>query len=100
MLIIFEALLLPALIDAARRWPPTKNCNGQRRGGAAFSPLLMNNPAADDYSIIVCRIIEATSAHHTMTNKGGLSPDYKRTELIWPSATQEYQTALPNFQSN
>jgi hypothetical protein len=95
-LIIFEALLLPALIDAARRWPPKKNCNRQRRGGAALKkkstgapgwcPLLINNPAADDYSIIACRIIEASSAHHTMT-KGGLPPDYERTELIWPSAT-------------
>ena len=62
-------------------------------------PLLINNPAADDYNIITCYIIEASSAHHT-TTKGGLSPDYERTELILPSATQEYQTALLNFQSN
>jgi len=97
VLIIFEALLSPALIDAARQWPPTKNSNVQHRGGAALKnkltgvpgwrPLLINNPAAYDYSIIACRIIEASSAHHTMT-KGGLSPDYERTELIWPSATQ------------
>jgi len=68
-------------------------------GGLGGGPLIINNPAADDYSIIACRIIEASSAHHMMT-KGGLSPDYERTELIWPSATQEYQTALRNFQSN
>jgi hypothetical protein len=97
VLIIFEALLLPAI------------SNGQRRGGAALKnkspgapgwhPLLINNPVADDYSIIACRIIEVSSSHHMMTN-GGLSPDYERTELIWPSTTQEYQTALRNFQSN
>jgi len=96
VLIIFEALLSPALIDAARRKLPMKNSNGQCRGGAALKnkstgvpgwrPLIINNPAADDYSIITCRIIEASSAHH-MTTKGGLSPDYERTELIWPSAT-------------
>jgi hypothetical protein len=86
VLIIFEALLSPALIDAARQWPPTKNSNVQHRGGAALKnkltgvpgwrPLLINNPAAYDYSIIACRIIEASSAHHTMT-KGGLSPDLR-----------------------
>jgi hypothetical protein len=101
--------LSPALIDAARRWPPTKNSNEQRRGGAALKnkstgapgwrPLIINNPAADDYSKIACRIIKASSAHHMMT-KGGLSPNYERTELIWPPATQEYQMALRNFQSN
>jgi hypothetical protein len=95
-LIIFEALLSPVLIDAAQRWPPKKNSNRQRRGGAALKNkstgvpgwclLLIYNPAADDYSIIACRIIEASSAHHTMT-KGGLSPDYERTKLIWPSGT-------------
>jgi len=100
VLIIFTALLSPALIDAARRWLTTKNSNGQRRGGDALTnkstgaprwrPLIINNPAADDYSTIACCIIEASSAHHMMT-KGGLSPDYKRTKLIWPSATQEYQ---------
>ena len=58
-----------------------------------WRPQLINNPAADEDSIIACRIIEASSAHHTMT-KGGLSPDYERMELIWPSATQEYQTPL------
>jgi hypothetical protein len=36
VLIISEALLLPALIDAAQRWLPTKNSKGQRRGGAAL----------------------------------------------------------------
>jgi len=100
--------LAPALIDPARRWPTTKKSNGQRRGGAALKnkstgapgwrPLLINNPAADDYSIIACRIIKASSAHHT-TTKGGLSPDYERTKLIWPSTTQEYQTELHNFRT-
>ncbi len=33
---IFKALLLQLLINAARRWPTTKNSNGQRRGGAAI----------------------------------------------------------------
>jgi len=84
VLIIFKALLSSALIDAARRWPPTKNSDEQRRGGTALQnkltgapgwrPLLINNPPANDYSIIACRIIEASSAHHMMT-KGGLSPD-------------------------
>jgi hypothetical protein len=36
VVIISDALLLPALIDAAQRWPPTKNSNGQRRGGTAL----------------------------------------------------------------
>jgi hypothetical protein len=36
VLIIFEALLLPALINAAQQWPPMKNSNGECRGGAAF----------------------------------------------------------------
>jgi hypothetical protein len=36
VLIIFEALLLPVLIDAARQWPPMQNSSGQRRGGAAL----------------------------------------------------------------
>ena len=89
MVIIFEALLSPG--GAALKNKST--------GAPGWRPLLLNNPAADDYSIIACRIIEASSAHHTMT-KGGLSPDYKRTKLIWPSATQEYQMALRNFQSN
>jgi len=85
VLIISKALLSPALIDAARRWPMTKNSNGQRRGGAALKnkltgapgwrPLLINNPAADNYSIIACRIIKTSSAH--MTTKGGLSPDLR-----------------------
>jgi hypothetical protein len=35
VLIIFEALLSPALIDAARQWPSSQNSNRQRRGGAA-----------------------------------------------------------------
>jgi hypothetical protein len=37
LLIIFKALLLPVLINAARQWPPTKNSNGQRHGGAALT---------------------------------------------------------------
>ncbi len=84
-LIIFTALLSPALIDAARRWPTTKNSNGQRRGGAALKNkstgapgwrlLLINNPAADNYSIFACSIIETSSAH--TTTKGGLSSDLR-----------------------
>ena len=61
---IFEALLSlsPALIDAAQRWPPKKNSNGQCCGGAAIKtkstgapgwrPQKIYNPATDDYSII------------------------------------------------
>ena len=55
VLIIFEALLLPALINAARQWPLTKNSNGQCRGDAAlpnkstgapgWRPLQINIPS-------------------------------------------------------
>ncbi len=90
MLIIFEALLLPALIDVAQRWPPTQNSNGQRRGGAALKnksigapgwhPLLINIPCRR-------RLHHQRLPHHRnifspsntvkydMMTKGGLSPD-------------------------
>jgi len=97
VLIIFTALLSPALIDAARRWLTTKNSNGQRRGGAALKnkstgapgwrPLLINIPCRR-------RLHHQRLPHHRSifspsnavtydtTTKGGLSPDLRGSRTL------------------
>ena len=94
----------PALIDAARQWPLTKNSNGQRRGGAALKnkstrvpgwrPLLINIPSRRHNIINVCCIIKASSAHHT-TTKGGPYPNHERSKLIGPSTTLKISDGTP-----
>ncbi len=92
MLIIFEVLLLQALIDAARQWPLTRNNNEQRHDGTALKNKLTGTPGRRPLLInIPCRrrlhhqcllhhqsiLSPSDVANYDTATKGGLSPDLR-----------------------
>jgi hypothetical protein len=112
VLIIYKALLSPALINAARRWPPTQNSIGQCRGGAALKykltgapgwhPLLINIPCHrglhHQHLPHHQNIFSPSNAFkYDMMTKGGLSPDTRENRASSghppPKKYQTYHSA-------
>jgi hypothetical protein len=80
-----------------------KKSNGQRRVGAALKNKLTGAPWWRPLQINIPS--RRRLHHHRLPHYRNIfspndnlgCPDYKRTKLFWPSATQEYQTATPQL---